>query len=149
LVKKRTDPVSRISRELGFSFLELVTVIVILGIVVFVAMPRLRVSDSGLLTSRDAIIAALSHAQQVAMARDSAANPVTIQVNADSVAVQEGGVNLVSPGAEYPFNLPTGVTVTGGVGTLHYDKMGRTSPTTISLNDGQATIAVETSGYAR
>jgi MSHA pilin protein MshC len=138
----------RLSNEQGFSLVELVTTMVILGIVAFVAMPFLRTTDSSLLTSRDGIIAALSQAQQVAMARDSAANPVTLQVSASSISVQENGIDLVSPGAEYPFNLPNGVSITGGLGTLQYDKLGRTTATTISLNSGQATITVEASGYA-
>lgn len=82
------------------------------------------------------------------MARDSATNPVTVQVNAGSVTVQENGTNAISPGAEYPFNLPNGVSVTSGSGILHYDKLGRTTPTVISLNGGEASITVEASGYA-
>jgi prepilin-type N-terminal cleavage/methylation domain-containing protein len=103
------------AKEQGFSFVELIATIVILGIIAFVAIPMFQSSGSSLLTSRDAIIAALSHAQQIAMARDSAANPVTLQVSANSVAVQENGINVAAPGADYPFNLPNGVTVTGGV----------------------------------
>lgn len=134
--------------QTGFTLVELVAVIVVAGVLVLASSRWFERSDYEYLTSRDGIIAALSHAQQVAMARDSSANPVTFQVNADSVAVQEGGVNVGSPGAEYPFNLPAGITVTGGLGTLHYDKLGRTSPTIISLDGGKATITVESSGYA-
>ncbi|MEX1032458.1 MAG: hypothetical protein WDZ30_03790 [Cellvibrionaceae bacterium] len=133
---------------LGFSLIELVTIIVVLGALAFFAMPRLRVSDSSLLTSRDAIIAALSHAQQVAMARDSAANPVTLVATANLIEVRENGEVVTSPGAEYPLTFPNGVSITGGIGTLDYDKLGRTAATAISLNNGQATVTVEASGYA-
>lgn len=138
----------RRSRELGFTLVELVAILVVMGALAFFAMPRLRISDSSLLTSRDAIIAALSHAQQIAMARDSASNPVTLVVTSSSIEVQENGAIVTSPGADYPLTFPSGVSITGGLGTLEYDKLGRTSPSAISLNGGQATVSVEASGYA-
>lgn len=132
----------------GFSLVELVTIMVIMGALAFVAMPRLRVSDSSLLTSRDAIIATLSHAQQIAMARDSAANPISLVVNANAIEVQENGATATSPGADYPLTFPSGVSITGGLGTYNYDKLGRTTAASISLNSGQVTISLEESGYA-
>lgn len=135
----------RRSQVLGFTLIELVAIVVILGALAFFAMPRLRVTDSSLLTSRDAIIAAASHAQQIAMARDSA---ISLVVGANSVEVQENGTIVASPGADYPLTFPSGVAVTGGLGSLDYDKLGRTSATIISLNGGQVAVAVEASGYA-
>jgi MSHA pilin protein MshC len=133
---------------LGFSLLELVTIIVVLGALAFFALPRLRPSDASLLTSRDTIVAALSHGQQAAMARSSASNPITVVVNSTSIDVQESGVSIDLPNINYPIALPNGVTVTAGTGTLQYDKLGRTSATSISLNSGGAMITVEASGYA-
>lgn len=138
-------------REQGFTLVELVTTIVILGILAFFAMPRLGVSDSSLLTSRDAIIAAASHAQQIAMARDSATSAITLVVSANAIEVQESGNAAVSPGADYPLTFPSGVNVTSGLGSLSYNKLGGTehgSALTISLNNGQASVTVEESGYA-
>jgi type II secretory pathway pseudopilin PulG len=132
----------------GFTLLELTSILLLMSVLAALAISKAVNAPAALLTGRDGIVAALSHAQQIAMARDSAANPITFQINADSVAVQESGADAVSPGAEYPFSLPNGVSVTGGLGTLHYDKLGRTTPTVISLNSGQATITVEASGYA-
>lgn len=135
-------------RALGFSLLELVTIIVVLGALAFFALPRLRPSDASLLTSRDIIVAALAHAQQAAMARDSAANPITVVLSANSIDVQENGVSIDLPNIDYPLVLPNGIAISSGIGTLQYDKLGRTNPTTISLNSGGATVTVEGSGYA-
>jgi len=138
----------KLQKALGFSLIELVTIIVVLGALAFFVLPRLRVSDASLLTSRDQLIAALSHAQQVAMARDSAANPVTFVATATTFDVQENGSSVDLPGVDYPITLPNGVTITAGTGTLDYDKLGRTTATTISLNSGGASVTVEASGYA-
>ena len=131
----------------GFSLLELITIIVVLGALAFFALPRLRPSDTSLLTSRDTLVAALTHAQQIAMARDSASNPITAVITTSSIDVQENGSSVDLPNIDYPISLPNGVSVTGGVGILNYDKLGRTSPTTIVLN-GSTLINVEASGYA-
>ncbi|GAB1266084.1 hypothetical protein NBRC116493_17020 [Aurantivibrio infirmus] len=138
----------RIGRSHGFSLVELITVLVIVSALSFVVLPRLRISDSSLLTSRDKIVAALTHAQQIAMARDSASNPITFVVSANSVDVRENGSSVDLPGVDYPLAFANGVSATAGTGTLSYDKLGRTSATVISLNNGQVTITVEASGYA-
>ncbi|GAB1259526.1 prepilin-type N-terminal cleavage/methylation domain-containing protein [Aurantivibrio plasticivorans] len=132
----------------GFTLLELVTIIVILGVLTFFTLPRLNISDSSLLAGRDTVVAAANHAQQVAMARASVSNPITLVVNTASIDVQESGNSVVIPGVEYPISFENGVSVTAGTGVLAFDKLGRTTPTTISLNNGGASVAVEASGYA-
>ncbi len=133
---------------LGFSLIELVTIIVVLGALAFFALPRLRPSDAGLLTSRDTIVAAFAHAQQIAMARDSATNPITVVVNANTIDVQENGTSVDLPNVDYPLSFANGISATSGTGTISYDKLGRTSATTIQLNSGGASISIEASGYA-
>ena len=138
----------RRSDVLGFSLLELITIIVVLGTLAFFVLPRLQPSNASLLTSRDIIVAALSHGQQVAMARDSATNPITVIVGATTIDVRENGTSVVLPNADYPVSLPNGVSVTTGTGTLSYDKLGRTNATSLLLNGGGVTITIEASGYA-
>lgn len=135
-------------RAMGFTLLELITVILVLGILTFFALPKLRISDSGLLASRDLIVTAASHAQQAAMARASNTNPITLTLSAQSIDVRENGSSVTWPGVNYPVNLPNGISVTAGQGTLSFNKLGETTATTISLNNGGASIQVEASGYA-
>jgi len=136
------------SRSHGFSLIELITVLVIVAVLSFAVLPRLRISDSSLLTSRDKVVAALAHAQQIAMARDSVSNPITFVITSSSVDVRENGSSVDLPGVDYPLLFANGVTATSGTGTLNYDKLGRTTATVISLNNAQVTITVEGSGYA-
>lgn len=133
---------------LGFSLIELIAVIVILGALAFFALPRLQVQDSSLLASRDMVRAALSHAQQVAMARDSVSNPIIFEATATTVDVRENGISLSLPSISYPTSLPNGITITNGTGVLAYNKMGQTTASSIDINGGAATVIVEGSGYA-
>ena len=138
----------RLNKVLGFSLIELVTIIVIIGALAFFALPRLQLTDTSLLTSRDIIVTALSHAQQVAMARDSASNPITVELTVNAIDVRESGASVSLPAVTYPMMLPSGIAVTAGTGTFDYDKLGQTAATSIVLNGGQASITVEASGYA-
>lgn len=139
---------SKPGRELGFSLIELITIIVVLGALAFFTLPRLRPDHASLLSSRDIIIAAIAHGQQAAMARDSSSNPITIVISANSIDVQENGNSVDLPNVDYPLSLPNGISITAGTGTLAFDKLGQTSATTIVLNNGGATVSVEASGYA-
>ncbi len=136
-----------LKKPAGFSLLELVAVIVLLGILSSFLLPRLRTSDAALLTQRDLIITTLNRAQQIAMARDSASNPITVVIASESIDIRENGVSISQPGFEYPLIMPAGITITAGTGVLNYDKLGQTSATTIALN-GNNSILVEESGYA-
>lgn len=131
----------------GFSLIELITVIVIASIVfVFIG------ANSGqrgleLQTTRDDIIAGLFYAQQVAMARDSAANPVQFISDGTSfIDVQENGASIASD--TYPLTLPA--TASLSAATIDYDKLGRTTFNTLTLNGSGASvnITIESSGYA-
>jgi len=136
----------------GFTLLELITVITVVSIIaVYTSSRSSSVSWSELQTSRDNLIAALFHAQQVAMARDGAGSQVTfVATNSSTFRVQLENADI---GQSYPFNFANNVVLTSPVAfpfTLNYDKLGRTSATTFTLSGGGTTINVilNGSGYA-
>ncbi|HTF83124.1 MAG TPA: hypothetical protein VL987_01005 [Cellvibrio sp.] len=97
-------------------------------------------------TSRDDIIAALFFAQQTAMARDN----IQLSITANTINVTENGNPIRIHSDAYPLALPSGVSVTAVPATFSYDKLGKTTPGSITVSrDGvSATITVEASGYA-
>lgn len=135
----------------GFSLVELIAVIIVLGVISVVVLPRFANSDSAAVQSaRDQALAALFTAQQIAMARASDDNPIRVTVTADRLNVTEDGSPVTATGGTYPLVLPEGVSISAGTGSYTYDKLGRTQSGQIVLSRGatSATIRVEASGYA-
>ena len=133
-------------QERGFTLVELITVLILVSIISVTAVSKMSgVSSANLQASRDDLIAALFFAQQTAMARSN----IQLVVTANSVSVTENGAPIVVHSKGYPLTLAHGVTASAA--TLSYDKLGRTTATTISLSAAggvSASIVVEASGYA-
>jgi MSHA pilin protein MshC len=134
------------NRERGFTLVELITVIILVSIMSVTLFSRLgSVSSANLQAGRDDLIAALFFAQQAAMARSN----IQLVLTTNSVSVTENGTPIIVHSKGYPLSFPSGVTTSAA--TLTYDKLGRTTATTISLvstGGASATITVEDTGYA-
>jgi MSHA pilin protein MshC len=131
--------------ERGFTLIELITVIILVSIISVTLFSRLgSVNTANLQAGRDDLIAALFFAQQTAMARSNIQLILTI----NSVSVTENGSPIVVHSKGYPLSFPSGVTTSAK--TLSYDKLGRTTATTITLNANSASalVTVEATGYA-
>lgn len=131
----------------GFTLIELVAVIIVLGVISVITGSRFYNQDLAIIqASRDDIIAALFFAQQTAMARDN----IQLSINANTVNVTENGNPIRIHSDAYPLTLPSGVSVISTRPTYAYDKLGKTTPGSITVSrDGvSATITVEASGYA-
>jgi len=136
----------------GFTLIELITALILVAVLSVALASRFSGIDAALSTSRDDTVAALFYAQQVAMARDSSSNPVTfVVVDNNTISVRENGVDLAVGPVSYPLDLPSGVTISPTSLTLDYDKLGRTSGTTLTLSHGGAStmVTVSDSGYAQ
>ena len=138
------------NRQEGFSLIELITVIIVLGIISVLAFSRFDNADTvAVQTGRDQVLNALFVAQQLAMVRSSD-DSVQVRLDATSVNIIENAAPLNRGGVSYPLTLPEGVSITSGTGDYDYDKLGRTAPATIALSRGgtSASIELEASGYA-
>ncbi len=135
-----------VKAQRGFTLVELITVMILIGIISMSLFSRIgAVTSANVQAGRDDLIAALFFAQQTAMARSG----IQLTLSATSINITENGSSIVVPSVGYPLSLPSGVTAT--TATLVYDKLGRTTATTITLsssNGASAQIKVEASGYA-
>lgn len=143
-----SGPRERVSaREAGFTLIELIAVMVIVGIIAVTASARFASTDlARLQASRDDLVAALFFAQQTAMARDN----IVVTVSTGGVDVMENGSSITLHQDAYPLTFAAGVTAEPAV-SFSYDKLGRTTSASITLtaDDGSfATVTVDGSGYA-
>jgi MSHA pilin protein MshC len=141
----------KFSNAKGFTLLELITVMVLLGIVSVTLFTRIGpVNTVAVQSGRDDLIAALFFAQQQAMMRPN----ITLVINADRISVNENNISIKVATDHYPLVMPKGVSLSPSPLTLIYDKLGRTTATDITLtgsgNSGgvSASVRVEASGYA-
>lgn len=126
---------------------ELITIIVIVGIIAVVALPRFAGNDAFRdRATADQVAAALRYAQKVAIASHS---PVTVNVtNGDpqncGTAVVAGVINCVVPEGV----VLNGTLVVGGTLTVAFDFMGAPTPNGASAVVGATTINIEAeTGY--
>ncbi len=146
-----------LSSERGFTMVEMITVIVILGILAAVAAPRFF--DRNVFDSRgfyDQVSATLRYAQKAAIAQRRF---VCVAFGANSVTLTQGTTNacggsLVSPTGQTPYTVtaPSGVVfgTTPAPVDFNFSALGRPNvgQPSISVNGYATAIAVEAeTGY--
>ncbi len=134
----------------GFSLVELVAVIVIVGVLVITGSTRYSSDGIQLIRAKSDVMAALRHARQIALARARNDTQIVVIASSDSIDVQESAASIRFSDAEYPIRFPSSITLTQGRGRFVFDRLGNTRPDTIQLTDGSTTeqITVAGSGYA-
>ena len=137
----------------GFTLIELVVVILLIGIISFVAAPRfMTTSVIKERSAADEMIAALRFTQQMAMSRGGGIQFRTT-ANDYNVELTVGPTPLPSPdrSGNYTKSFPSGVTA--NVVTIEFNGLGEPLPLIPSTNKtitvGSYTITVEAdTGYA-
>lgn len=131
----------------GFTLVELITVIVILGLLSVTVLPRFLQTDSfQSRTVQDKLISAARQAQQLAMSKAVSANVQLITDNSSKrirISYSEGGPQTIDT------DIPSATSITNQ--TLTYNKRGDLSggsAVNISINGGERTVRIESSGYA-
>ena len=135
------------TRQSGFTLVELITVIIILGFVSVMVLPRLlQPGNFQSRTVQDKLINAARMAQQLAMSKAVSANVQLITDNSNHrirISYSEGGGQTIDA------DIPTAISITEQ--TLSYNKHGDLvggAGATISINGGAHTVQIEASGYA-
>ncbi len=133
----------------GFTLVELVVVVLLIGIIGFVAGPRFVKTDAfAERRAADEVLSALRFTQQMAMARGGG---IQLVLTGNRYTVEEtDGTPLQSPdrSGAYSKNLPNGVTASAI--TLAFDGLGQPVPNAdVNIAIGSLSITVEAdTGYA-
>lgn len=152
----------RVTRNRGFSMIELIVVIVLLGIVAAIALPRWRggngFEERGV---RDQIVAALRYAQKSAIATrrtvcvtfSSSPSLVSFAISSAYPAANcTGGTTLAGPdGAALSVTASSSITFASSTASFTFDAAGRASAaatvTVTGLPAGQAITVESETGY--
>lgn len=131
----------------GFTLVELITVIVILGFISVAVIPRfLQSSSFEARSAQDQLISAARQAQQLAMSKAVGANVQLITDNSNHrirISYTESGTQTIDTA------IPSAVSISNQ--TLSFNKRGDLSSGSavdISVNSGAHTVRIESSGYA-
>ena len=142
----------------GFTVMELVTVIIIAGVLAVVAIPRFTRSTFDDAQLYDETLAALHYAQRAAMAYQRTVCVTFSGGNQLSLTYASGygsstcNTNLVPPGgnsATYVLSAPGSATYTAAA-NFSFDRVGRPSAAqAITLSSGRIITVEAETGYAR
>jgi len=143
----------------GFTLIELVMVMVLIGILAIVVLPRLDNSAFSEYGYAEETLSALRYARQTAIARNS---EVTVALAAHGFRIclggscpVAGGSYLANPAKARPWDgaalgggkAPDGVSIVTGLGEVTFDGLGRPSVAgTLSIGSHTLTIEPDT-GY--
>ena len=133
-------------RHNGFTLIELVTVITIVGVLAVVMIPRfLQPSNFESRTVSDQLISSARQAQQFAMSKAASAN-VTWSTNntAKRIRIQynESGTQTID------IAIPSNISITDS--SILFLKSGAasiSSQTLVSINPNPRNVCIETTGY--
>ena len=155
-------PGLRAKTQRGFTLVELITVIVIVGIIAVAAIPRFFSNNSFMSRGfHDQVISTLRNAQKTAIAQHRfvcvtfASNSITLMYDPTSPSTSHTTasctLNLTSPAGATPYivNAPSGVTLSGGT-AFSFDALGRPNPNavqSIAVSGYSSITVVAETGY--
>lgn len=136
----------------GFTLIELIMVIIVLGVLAVVALPRFNDAGFSEYGYAEETLSALRYARQMAIAGNT---HVTVQFSSDGFRVCRGDTcpgdgYLNNPAAGQPWDgtalkrgkSPAGVSIASTVPAVIFDGLGRPRDASGSLTNGSHTLTI-------
>lgn len=138
------------NRSSGFTLVELVLTIIIVGIIAIYALPRMNPNAFDARVAAQDLVEAIRYTQQQSMAHSGTAH-FEITVGGSGFTVTQNGANITNPltGANSYTQVWNGVAITSGTGTITFDSRGRPDTSaTINVNNTVTVLVEPFTGYA-
>lgn len=142
-------------RSLGFTLVELTTVIVILAIIAAVGVGKTRgAAQFEVMAGRDLLLTCLASARQLAATQTEAVrltvtgDQINVYLDANGDGIFAASERHNRPGLAFPQPLPRGVSASAA--TIDFDRLGGAAARSITLQKGghQAAVTLAATGYA-
>jgi len=127
----------------GFTMIEVLAVLIVLAVVMTVVLSRTPTIDREIYAQKAIIRAHLRFAQSLAMSNNTERWGISFTPNSYTL-FQNGlpaSINLPNDSTS-THNLPNGVAITSGIGTIIFDEWGSPGPDTITITVNTESIQV-------
>lgn len=133
----------------GFTLVEILAIITIVGSLSVVITPRLPLFHSSLNESKTTLINSLTIARQIAMFSSEQNDQVRFILQNNTIRIRKGDVDIKHSGVSYSDHLGQGIKHTPETLVLHFNTLGETQKTkiTLSANTHSESVEVHSTGY--
>ncbi len=137
-------------QQTGFTLVELLAVMIIVGILAATVSVRFSPSDIDLQAAKSDVLAALIFARETAMARTDGNSSIQFIATSTTVDVRINNTSISSGHETYPLTLKDGVTISAGAGTVSFNTLGETASHSFTLEQDafSSTVTISGVGYA-
>lgn len=135
-----------LAHHYGFTLVELMAILVIVGILATTALIRFTPGDVNLQITKNQTMAALVFARETAMARSDGSVVITVVVSEQGVDVRSNGTSIHNLDQRYPLTFENNVSLTSEHSVLTFNALGEVEETVIRLTEKEQSVEITISG---
>ena len=133
----------------GFTMIEVLAVLLVLAVVMTVILTRTPSVERGAYSQAAIVRSHLRFAQSLAMENNTESWGISFTPNSYTLFMNGSPAAIAFPNDNSStHNLPNGVTITGGIGTVLFDEWGSPGPDTVTITiNGEAITISRMTGF--
>jgi MSHA pilin protein MshC len=127
----------------GFTMIEVLAVLLVLAVIMTVILTRTPAINREAFAQAAIIRSHLRFAQSLAMGNNTESWGLSFTPNSYTLFLNGSPAGIPLPNdRSSTHNLPSGVTITGGIGTILFDEWGSPGPDTVTITVNTESISI-------